>query len=459
MMNKERRNVGPRLLALALGLSACEGASMESATDVDSTTDDVSTTGEAESSTTTSETSGSVDEPICGDGVIEADELCDGAELGAHTCASEGFVDGGELTCTDACAVDASSCVACSSWLRQFGTYGFDSGRAVAVDDDTNVYVVGSVEYSLENEGSFGGRDAFIRRYTSTGVEEWTQQFGSDAQDSATAIAIDSASSIYVAGSTHGSVDGATPAGDADIMLFKFAADGSVLWTRQYGSAETDSVQGLVVDSLDHVYVAGYTGGSLDGNQSAGKLDIYLSKFTPDGDKLWTVQLGTSEDDYAWGAAIDEDDHIYVVGDTLGSFAETSHGALDAIAVKLDADGEELWRRQFGTPADDSIESVAIGIGGSVYTAGFTTGAFGGFEHQGDGDIFMRMLDPDGEPLSTTQFGTGSADVAYSVSTLSDGGYYLATLRPIFMTAGPHHLSMKIARADRLRRQPCALFS
>ncbi|WP_438030992.1 DUF4215 domain-containing protein [Sorangium sp. So ce233] len=45
----------------------------------------------------------------CGDGVAEAEEACDGADLKGASCQSLGF-EGGELQCSPACAVDASRC-------------------------------------------------------------------------------------------------------------------------------------------------------------------------------------------------------------------------------------------------------------------------------------------------------------------------------------------------------------
>jgi hypothetical protein len=45
----------------------------------------------------------------CGDGVIEGEEQCDGAELNGVSCEGLGF-EGGELGCTDACRFDISGC-------------------------------------------------------------------------------------------------------------------------------------------------------------------------------------------------------------------------------------------------------------------------------------------------------------------------------------------------------------
>lgn len=47
---------------------------------------------------------------VCGDGIIEGDEDCEGDDLAGHTCESLGFL-GGELSCDDDCSFDISGCI------------------------------------------------------------------------------------------------------------------------------------------------------------------------------------------------------------------------------------------------------------------------------------------------------------------------------------------------------------
>jgi len=51
-------------------------------------------------------------DPVCGNGVAEAGEQCDGSDLGGESCVSQGF-DGGALSCTNSCTFDTSACVTC----------------------------------------------------------------------------------------------------------------------------------------------------------------------------------------------------------------------------------------------------------------------------------------------------------------------------------------------------------
>jgi hypothetical protein len=53
--------------------------------------------------------------PVCGDGTADPGELCDGDDVAAASCASEGF-DSGDLTCEASCqALDTSGCGTCGN--------------------------------------------------------------------------------------------------------------------------------------------------------------------------------------------------------------------------------------------------------------------------------------------------------------------------------------------------------
>jgi len=47
---------------------------------------------------------------VCGDGVIEGDEDCEGDDLAGQTCESLGFL-GGELSCDEDCSFDITGCI------------------------------------------------------------------------------------------------------------------------------------------------------------------------------------------------------------------------------------------------------------------------------------------------------------------------------------------------------------
>ncbi len=109
---------------------------------------------------------------------------------------------------------------------------------------------------------------------------DWTRQFGgsSIAQDQAWGISVD-ASGIYVFGETWGTLPGQTSAGSVDAFVRKYDADGTEVWTRQFGSSSGDQPFGISVDASG-IYVAGLTAGTLPGQTSAGSADAFVVKLS-----------------------------------------------------------------------------------------------------------------------------------------------------------------------------------
>lgn len=72
---------------------------------------------------------------VCGNGVIDPGEECDGSDFGGATCDSEGY-DGGSLSCTDDCEIDTSLCTLCGNGVREGDEQcdGLDLGGATCED-------------------------------------------------------------------------------------------------------------------------------------------------------------------------------------------------------------------------------------------------------------------------------------------------------------------------------------
>jgi len=118
----------------------------------------------------------------------------------------------------------------------------------------------------------------------------------------------------------------------------KYDGAGSILWTRQFGSADNDYINGLALDRGGNVYVAGYTTGALPGQTSLGAADAYVRKYDSEGNVLSTRQFGTAASDFAIAVAVDGSNIVYVAGSTDGALpGQASAGGRDAyVVVNLD---------------------------------------------------------------------------------------------------------------------------
>jgi uncharacterized protein (TIGR03437 family) len=318
-------------------------------------------------------------------------------------------------------------------WTREFGSAsipflvsGNDQANGVAVNG-TGVYVVGLTDGVLPGQvnagGQSGGNDAFVRKYDAGGGELWTRQFGTAAFfEQANGVALD-ATGVYVVGQTSGTFPGQSSAGGIDVFLRKYDANGGVVWTRQFGSAAADCGVAVATDATG-VYVAGLTGGTNTTScaDNVGPWDAFVRKFDSSGNELWNRQFGTSAVDRATAVTTD-DSGLYVAGYTQGSLpGQVSTGGNDAFVRKYDANGNELWTRQFGSAADDVAQGIAANASG-VYVGGSTNGALPGQTSAGNQDAFWRRYDASGSEVATSQFGSANPEQGNAMAADATGAY------------------------------------
>jgi hypothetical protein len=296
-------------------------------------------------------------------------------------------------------------------WTRQFGTAGSDVARALAADRAGDVYVAGYTNGALDGETSAGGYDLFVTKYDRAGARLWTRQLGTAGNDYAYALATDAAGNAVAAGYTNSALDGQTSAGGYDLFVTKYDPAGARLWTRQLGTAANDYAYALASDPGGNVYVAGATAGALDGQTSAGGYDLFVTKYDPAGARLWTRQLGTAGDEAALAVTADPLGNAYVAGTVGGALdGQLSAGSTDIFVVKYAANGTKQWTRQLGTAGRDDAYALTSDPFGNVYVAGNAGGALDGQTSAGDPDFFVTKYEATGAKQWTRQLGTAGAD-------------------------------------------------
>ncbi len=271
-------------------------------------------------------------------------------------------------------------------WERQFGVENFASANGVAADTKGNVYVAGQVQGALPGQIGAGFDDAFLRSYDGDGRMLWTVQFGAEGGDFATDVAVDGKGNVYVVGWSRGELKGQFNAISIHTFVHKFDGDGQRLWARQLDAEGFDKATGVVVDTQGNAYVAGWVSGVLPGQSQFGGTDAFLAKYAADGELSWTRQFGTPDEERAEGIGIDGTGSLYLVGWTRGVFPNQTALAprglfvrKDAFVRKYDREGNEVWTRQFFTQVDQNtnqLDQSANGVAsdgvGNLYIVGHT---------------------------------------------------------------------------------------
>ena len=216
-----------------------------------------------------------------------------------------------------------------TSWNISWSSAGSNTDvfYDVAIDSNDNVYAVGRGKHVATTSSN---DDFVIKMYDTNGTENvtaWNKTFdGNGGKDQANSIAISSDDKIYVVGESNNLVGGSTA---KDWWIKKFNASGEeyATWNKTFNLADQgDEAERVLVDSNGSVYVIG----TLDYGTGTGT-DWWIKKFNSSGSEettFWNKTFtGTSsaEVDAAFGAALDAQEDLYIVGYATNATSTTSN--------------------------------------------------------------------------------------------------------------------------------------
>ncbi len=304
------------------------------------------------------------------------------------------------------------------------GGSGDDEPRAIAVDGNGSIYVVGDTDSSdfpgtTAGTLDFGLSHVFVAKLDATASHiEYADYLGGDSGEWGAALALNSANEVYLTGTTM-SDDFPTVnpyqillTGVRNGFLSKISADGKTLQYSTYlGGSNWDEPTSLALDTLGDVLVAGMTssqdfplsnafqsvmaanGGGVFGNYG------FLTEFSPDGSTLnYSTYLGGSSmvvqncsDGPCWlppysriaGVAVDTTGNAYVAGytntynfpTTTGAYQVTDTAPQNApvgfVGKFNPAGGLAYSTYLYGTSgAQTLIAAIAVDNSGSAYVTG-----------------------------------------------------------------------------------------
>lgn len=290
-----------------------------------------------------------------------------------------------------------------------FSTYlggnGSDTAYGIALDPSGNSYVVGdttSMDFpATAFQTSYrGSQDAFVAKVSADGRHLlYSTYLGGSGTDHGAAIAVDPAGAAYVTGYTWSwdfPVANAFQrliAGGCDAFVARLSPEGSALLFGTYLGGSSGSVaypeagQGIALDSLGNVYVAGVTASSdfplshAAQPELLGSLDAFVSKFNSSGALLYSTYMGGSGVEVANAIAVDSSGAAYIAGYTystdfpitIGAVQTALGGDCDAFLVKLSSAGDSLlYATYLGGAGSDAASGVAVDPNGDVYISGWT---------------------------------------------------------------------------------------
>ncbi len=308
-------------------------------------------------------------------------------------------------------------------WRQARGGASSTLPSATAVDSAGNVVVVGTF-YGSTDLGtgvltSAGVGDIFLAKYSPAGAPLWARRYGGTGNDRGYGVAIDRRANCDGAGGTNcivltGAIGGTADlgrgplvsAGASDIVVARYTAAGTPLWTQRYGDAQDDVGYAVAIDPAGNVLVTGYYTISTD--FGAGRLyspyydaDTFVLKLAPSGALAWARNFWSGSLDVGRAIAVSATGDVVVAGYNMGSLdvglgARLSRGAEDVYVTKLaGADGHALWFKGFGGAMSDIAYGVVVDGAGDVAVAGTSQSSAdvgGGIITAAGTDVFVTKL-------------------------------------------------------------------
>lgn len=286
---------------------------------------------------------------------------------------------------------------------------GIYNANDMAVAPDGSIYVTGLFAPDGDQAG-----DILLLKFAPDGTLDWQRTWDNNGNsEDGESVAVAADGSVYVTGGS----DPVESVGPLDLL--RFTPDGALVWQRTW----TDTTPGTTGASGDAVAVGPdgniHVGGTAFRNDGSFDVDMVVLTVNPSGTLLWQRDLAAGDDaDARGGMAVASDGSIYTAGGVL-----TNSGVNDTLITKFSASGALTWGRQYGVSGDDNLPGGLLVLpNGNLLIGGSTQSPFVG------GSMFDTLLtvNPSGNGLSCTSFDGPGYDEGDGVALASDGTVALA---------------------------------
>ena len=237
-------------------------------------------------------------------------------------------------------------------WATYYGGNNVDYCYGVAIDASNNVYVTGSTTSTTfptknlagayNNASNAGSNDAFIIKFNSASVQQWSTYFGGTTADYGYKIAVDHTGQLYVYGQTAstasfpiknlaGAYNQAANAGSNDAFIAQFTSAGAQNWCTYYGGSGDDISWlyriSIAIDQSDNVYFTGltysanfplldYGGGAFYQAALNNGCDGFLMAFDKNGVRKWSTYNGcTAAYEFCTGSTVTPHGYYIAIGE------------------------------------------------------------------------------------------------------------------------------------------------
>ncbi|OJJ15937.1 hypothetical protein BKI52_37090 [marine bacterium AO1-C] len=214
-------------------------------------------------------------------------------------------------------------------------------------------------------------------------------------------------------------------------------------WALGMGGTDFDAANDIAVDASGNVYVVGnFRSTNVDFDPSTGNtanltadvIDIFIAKYTKNGDYLWAHTIGGTNIDDGLNIAVDANGNVYITGifsgtvdfdPSAGGIANLNDSDGTGFFAKYDTNGNYVWAHNIGTRSN----GIAVDASNNVYVIGNFFGTLDFDPSAGNTanltassiDIFFAKYDTDGNYVWAHKIGGAGFDFKNGYGIVVDG--------------------------------------
>lgn len=183
-------------------------------------------------------------------------------------------------------------------WNKTWGTAGFDEGHGVVLDGLDNIYITGIADASGGDEG-----ELFLVKYNNSGTISLNETWGRPYRDEGYDIVLDKVGNIYITGVSH-------RINTTDLLIVKYNNNVEEVWNRTWGDWDHEAGFRIALDSSENIFITGTENDASSSDQFA-----ILLNYDSSGSLLWNKTWEGNPFLVGYGLVISSLDDIYITGE------------------------------------------------------------------------------------------------------------------------------------------------
>ena len=286
------------------------------------------------------------------------------------------------------------------SWSKTFGYLGADFGTTVLQTSDNSYLITGVLDVTASggqgnsrNVQRHAGGDIWAIKLSENGDLQWSKYFGGSFTDAPFGIVETEDQNFIIAGSSDSAdVDISNNNGSYDFWVLKITSNGSLLWERSFGGSEIDEARAITTTNDGNFIIVGDTRSrDKDVSNNNGAADVWILKMNLDGNLIWEKTIGGSSFDVARSVARAQDNGFIISGSSRSlNEGFTNQGQNDALLLKIDAEGNLVWKQTIGGDEIDYFYDAVQLNNASIIAVGETNSSNGDLtENKGFSDALI----------------------------------------------------------------------